>query len=171
MTIEKTLHGHISPETAYVVEDYPYGRRLRCKMRYWIETTKRGQRVCRQSTNPRKAVEFWNKPKKTTYSDFIGLYLDENEHVKEFHVSHGWSKKATMDEFLSYFKKDVEALGREEEVKTFYAVKIAQDCLTCEIVPASGTKEEQEEREKKSEEAKRKALAYGFHKATQEGYR
>lgn len=37
----KVLSGHTSPETAYVVDDYPYGFRLRCKIRYWIETKKR----------------------------------------------------------------------------------------------------------------------------------
>src|SRR5437762_10605235 len=31
------LSGHISPETAYVVKDYPYGFRLRCQIRYWLE--------------------------------------------------------------------------------------------------------------------------------------
>ena len=28
---------HISPETAYVIDDYPYGFRLRCRIRYWLE--------------------------------------------------------------------------------------------------------------------------------------
>jgi hypothetical protein len=31
------LKGHISQETAYLVDDYPYGFRLRCKIRYWLE--------------------------------------------------------------------------------------------------------------------------------------
>lgn len=36
------LHGHTSHETAYVVDDYPYGRTVRCKIRYWIETAEKG---------------------------------------------------------------------------------------------------------------------------------
>jgi hypothetical protein len=32
----RLLSGHVSPQTAYLVEDYPYGRRLRCRIRYWI---------------------------------------------------------------------------------------------------------------------------------------
>lgn len=37
------LHGHTSPETAYVVENYPYGG-LRCTKRYWVETAAKGPR-------------------------------------------------------------------------------------------------------------------------------
>ncbi len=40
--IIKILNGHISPETAYVVEDYPYGYTLRCTIRYWLETATKG---------------------------------------------------------------------------------------------------------------------------------
>lgn len=77
------LKGHISPETAYVVEDYPYGFRLRCKIRYWIEyKPKKGFRFVSQTTNPKKPSEVWNKPKASTYSAFGGaLYLDERNHV------------------------------------------------------------------------------------------
>jgi hypothetical protein len=65
----KPLTGHISPETAYVVEDYPYGFKLRCKIRYWLECDpRRGFRFCSQTTNPKKSVETWNAPKKSTYT-------------------------------------------------------------------------------------------------------
>src|SRR6516165_4444148 len=61
------LSGHISPETAYVVEDYPYGLRLRCRIRYWLEhTPKRGFRFWSQTTNPKRG-NIWNKPKASTY--------------------------------------------------------------------------------------------------------
>lgn len=81
----KLLSGHISPETAYVVEDYPYGFRLRCKIRYWIEfKPKKGFRLVSQTTNPKRPGEVvWNKPKASTYSMFGGaMFLDENEHVQ-----------------------------------------------------------------------------------------
>ena len=80
----KLLSGHISPETAYVVEDYPYGFRLRCKIRYWIEfKPKKGFRFVSQTTNPKRPGEVWNKPKASTYSMFGGaMFLDENEHVQ-----------------------------------------------------------------------------------------
>src|SRR5208337_4925220 len=77
------LKGPISPETAYVVEDYPYGYKLRCKIRYWVEfKPTHGFRMVCQTTNPRKPGECWNKPKAGIYSRFGGcLYLNENRHV------------------------------------------------------------------------------------------
>jgi hypothetical protein len=78
------LKGHISPETAYVVGDYPYGARLRCKIRYWLEfKPNHGVRMMSQTTNPKKPGEVWNKPKGSTYAGFGGaLYLDEKGHVQ-----------------------------------------------------------------------------------------
>lgn len=53
---------HTSPETAYIIEDYPFGFRLRCKMRVWIESDKKkGMRVVRQTTDPRKAFDLLKK--------------------------------------------------------------------------------------------------------------
>lgn len=77
--MNKTLTGHTSPETAFVVNDYPYGFRLRCKIRYWLEfNPKRGARFWSQTTNPKHAVEVWNKPKSSTFSAFGGaMYLND----------------------------------------------------------------------------------------------
>lgn len=79
----KILTGHISPDTAYVVNDYPYGFRLRCKIRYWLEyKLGTGFRFMSQTTNPKVPGEVWNKPKASTYSRFGAcMFLDENEHV------------------------------------------------------------------------------------------
>lgn len=79
------LKGHVSPETAYVVDDYPYGFRLRCKIRYWIEHNKKsGFRFWSQTTNPKRDGEVWNKPKASTYAKFGACMLidDETGHVK-----------------------------------------------------------------------------------------
>jgi hypothetical protein len=77
------LAGHTSPETAYVVEDYPYGFRLRCTMRYWLDTSKHGVRLMSQTTNPKAAGTVWNKPKASTYARFGGcMFLDDAQHVQ-----------------------------------------------------------------------------------------
>ncbi len=82
MSIVQPLTGHTSPETAYVVHDYPYGFKLRCKMRYWLERdAKRGYRLCTQTTNPKKSTEVWNAPKKSTYTMLAIMGLDEKGHV------------------------------------------------------------------------------------------
>jgi hypothetical protein len=80
-TKETILVGHTDEATAYVVDDYPYGFRLRTKIRYWIETTKHGDRFVSQTLNPKVAHEHWNKPKKSTYSLVGCMFLDEEGHV------------------------------------------------------------------------------------------
>ena len=82
-TITVIIVGAVSPDTAYVVDDYPYGFRLRCKIRYWLEYKKgHGVREVSQTTNPKKAGEVWNKPKAGTYCNFgMCLYLKEDGHV------------------------------------------------------------------------------------------
>ena len=76
----KVLSNHYSPETAYVVDDYPYGR-LRCKIRYWLEVNSKGTRFWSQTTNPKKAGEVWNKPKASTYLVVGAMFLNEEGHV------------------------------------------------------------------------------------------
>jgi hypothetical protein len=80
----KLLYNHTSPETAYEVSDYPYGFRLRCKIRYWLEfKPKVGTRLVSQTTNPKRPGTVWNKPKASTYARFGGaMYLDDVGHVQ-----------------------------------------------------------------------------------------
>lgn len=78
------LKDHISPETAYIVADYPYGFRLRCQIRYWLEYKPgKGIRCISQTSNPKKPGLVWNKPKASTYCRFGGaLWLDAAGHVQ-----------------------------------------------------------------------------------------
>jgi hypothetical protein len=84
------LKGHTSPETAYVVDGYPYGR-LRTQKRYWVETAAKGakkgqQRVMGQTLNPKGG--YWNKPKAGTYYLQAFLFLNpDNDHVEWYYVS------------------------------------------------------------------------------------
>lgn len=82
------LSGHTTPETAYLVTDYPYGFRERTSIRYWLETTKHGTRLVSQTMHPRSGA--WNKPKASTYCAFGGvMYLDEKKHVSWEGLSEG----------------------------------------------------------------------------------
>lgn len=83
MNNRQYIYGHTSPETAYVVDDYPWGFRLRTTIRYWIESKPGkvgGQRFMSQTINPKTGL--WCKPKAGIYYEVIVLYLDENKHVK-----------------------------------------------------------------------------------------
>lgn len=82
-TIFKTiLTGHTSFGTAYKVESYPYGFNERTTLYAWIETVpKKGDRFVTQTVNPK--TKRLNKPKASTYSDFMFMYLDDKGHVHQ----------------------------------------------------------------------------------------
>lgn len=111
----KTLQGHTSKETAYVQPDYPYGRRLRCKRRVWVETKRgHGQRVVTQTTDPKRSYEYWNTPKASTYHDSVVLTLDDTEtsatygYVEpQFYATH--DGEAKLEAFLAAHGAAVDA--------------------------------------------------------------
>lgn len=73
---------HNSQETAYLVSDYPWGSKLRCNMRVWIEFKKgSGMRFCTQTEDPRNGR--WNAPKKSTYSKALVAIFDEQGHLTQ----------------------------------------------------------------------------------------
>lgn len=96
------LYGHETAETAFVVEDYPYGYRLRCKIRYWIEYKPgKGYRYMSQTTNP-KADHRWNKPKAGVYHLVaMAMYKDASGHV---HYSCA-SEYTSAEAFLAFVKQ------------------------------------------------------------------
>lgn len=77
----KPLYGHTSQATAYMIDDYPYGSKLRCRRRVWLEyKASHGFRFMSQTEHPTRKV--WNKPHASTYIETAaGLYLDEQGHV------------------------------------------------------------------------------------------
>lgn len=108
----KVLSGHYSPETAYLVEDYPYGFRLRCKMRCWLEVNpKKGTRYWTQTTDPKRPVDPttgehpWNKPKASTYRSVGAMFMYEDGEEKGYVHWSGLSfydvaqAQAYLDEF------------------------------------------------------------------------
>lgn len=89
------LYEHTSQETAYVVNDYPWGFRLRTTIRYWIETKEAkngGQRFASQTINPKTGK--WCAVKYSTYSPLMVMFLDENEHVKYTCLRHNDSEES-----------------------------------------------------------------------------
>ena len=73
---------YTSPETAYVIDDYPYGFVLRCQKRVWVEyKPKRGYRIVEQTSNPKRPGLVWNKPKASVYHFLMVLTLDEKDHI------------------------------------------------------------------------------------------
>lgn len=81
LTPHTALYGHVDPASAYVVDDYPYGYRLRTQIRYWIESKpKFGDRLVSQTLNPKTGK--WNKPKPGQYATVLFMFLNSDGHVK-----------------------------------------------------------------------------------------
>lgn len=81
--IARVLRGCVNAETAFVQPDYPYGARLRCKRRNWLEfKAKQGFRYVSQTSDPKvpAGVERWNKPKAGTYT-FLSVLVLTDEHT------------------------------------------------------------------------------------------
>ena len=96
------LYGHTGPDNAYMVDDYPYGARLRCRIRYWLEHNgKKGFRFVSQTEDPRNL--HWNKPKASVYNMLAGcMYLDHQHHVQWDGLTE-YSPAATVLEFVKDF--------------------------------------------------------------------
>jgi hypothetical protein len=97
--VVKPLYGHTDANTAYVVDDYPYGRH-RTQKRFWLESKpKKGWRFVGQTLNPK--TQRWNKPKASTYTSLAAcMYLDEKEHVQW----DGVSEYSDADDVLAFVK-------------------------------------------------------------------
>lgn len=123
----KLLHGHTSPATAYVVTDYPYGFRLRCSIRYWLEfSPKKGFRLVSQTSNPKVAGLVWNKPKASTYCKFGGaMYLDDAGHVHWAGLSE-YCSGAEAKAWADTYGPAVPEVG-QDTLNRWVAAKVAYD--------------------------------------------
>lgn len=110
---------HTTPETAFVVADYPYGFTLRCKIRFWLETNKKGTRFCSQTTNPRTGNVAWNKPKASTYSSTGAMYLDEKGHV-QWESLNPYAEIPQIKQYVETFGENATNIG---EIKKYLKQK------------------------------------------------
>jgi hypothetical protein len=147
-TIARTtvLTGHTSPETAYVVDDYPYGFRLRCSIRYWLEYKKgHGFRLVSQTTNPKKPGTVWNKPKAGTYHAFAVMVLNDEGHVTIHAIENHYFPALTDD--------------HKRALRYIRATNKASEVITVTVGPANdGPRQTEEEKQA----ILRSALAYGY---------
>jgi hypothetical protein len=150
--VQQVLTGHNSPETAFIQDDYPYGRSLRCKRRVWVETATKGakkgqQRFVAQTTNPRRAVESWNKPKGSTYSDIIILYLDSKDHVQQAALS-TYSSPEEIARFVERFGEHLTP-AQQNSIRYLDAVQRVSRRINWTIsVGSTETREERDARKK-----------------------
>lgn len=88
-------------EKTLIIENYPYGFRLKTKIVYWIETKKNQQRLGSKTLNPK--TNLWNKPKYSTYADVMILGKDKsNDHIVNMGYGVTYSDKQEYDEFIKW---------------------------------------------------------------------
>lgn len=143
--MNETLTGHTNKDNAYVVEDYPYGFRLRTQIRYWIETTKNGQRFASQTKNPKTGE--WNKPKASTYDEIKVMtrdpengyihtdslhYNDDDAKIAEFETRHAVALDERAHKVIKHLRAHNAVMG-----------KLTWTCGSTKEVEAHQTIEEQ----------------------------
>lgn len=113
------IFGHDSEETALLVDDYPYGRRVRTSIRYWIETVaKRGDRFVSQTLNPKTGN--WNKPKKSTYCPIGLMYREADTGYIRWAGLSDWAKAEELADFCSTV--GVERLKSEQRIQLSHLI-------------------------------------------------
>ncbi len=114
------LYLHTNEETAHLVNDYPYSG-LRCRIRYWLESSKnKGWRFCSQTENPKTFR--WNAPKKSTYAMFGAcLYIDENGHTKWAAITQGSESPEVLNFIESFPHADLSGIKTLALVRFQYA--------------------------------------------------
>lgn len=117
------LSGHVSPETSYHVESYPYGFTLRCQIRYWIETKNgHGQRLVSQTSNPKRTdAVVWNKPKASTYANLMALYVDGIGHVQHAVLSF-YATPAQVEAFRTTYAAALTSERDQRELRILTAL-------------------------------------------------
>tara|TARA_R100001480_G_C4640294_1_gene169245 strand:- start:43 stop:561 length:519 start_codon:yes stop_codon:yes gene_type:complete len=158
------IYNKDSFDNAIEVDNYPWGFKFKTKRRYWIETTKRGDRLCYQTLNPK--TDKWCNVKKSTYSPVELLYLNENGHVKTY----GFSLYNAEGVYKFEKNIDVEKLNKGQRMKICEAKAIAymNSKIEVEIVNTTMMSDEEKEvREKEQKEVKdtiNKHLGYVYDK-------
>ena len=156
----KALHGHTSEETAFIVNDYPYGFHARTQIRYWIETKGKsgcGMRFCSQTLNPKTGK--WNKPKKGTYSVVLGMIQEDNGHIAyQSLASGGWDKEDKIKAFEAFHAPLTEYQAKA--IRYIRATNKANEVIKYEIKPETNN----EPRQTREEQAEimNKAIKWGY---------
>jgi hypothetical protein len=144
------LYGHNSFDSGYVVNNYPWGFRLKTSRKYWIETTKRGDRFCYATLNPK--TNQWCKPKKSTYYAVMVMFLNDKGHVDYNSISAGWSDEKLVKSFLESI--DQEKLSTEQQKQLCYCKTVNHVNTKIKFSFENTSSLSEEERQKREEKEK-----------------
>ena len=154
-------------DTGFEVDNYPWGFRLKTKRRYWIETTKHGDRFCYATLNPKNNQ--WCKPKKSTYKAVMVMTTevkDNKTFVSYDGIMVGWSNAVAVAKFEHKIHKSMLSKEQQKKICECKAVNATNKLLEgkIEFVNSTGwSKEQQEAHDKKQKEINQKLNAITNH--------
>ncbi len=115
MAVVEMLVGCESFESAHISANYPFGFRLRCQRREWLEfKAGYGYRFMTCTSNPKRPGLVWNKPKASTYAALGVMYLDEQGHV-QWNVLHAGTVEKDIDRFVEQYRDGLQG-EREQQI-------------------------------------------------------
>lgn len=129
---EALTDAHTDAASAYIIEDYPYGR-LRCQMRVWMEyRAGHGFRKVTQTQNPKTGR--WNAPKKSTYYPVMVLTRDLGTGHIGCHTLGNYETDDDITGFETYYAAALTPEHRKE-IRMLRILNRAQSKLTFECRP------------------------------------
>ena len=111
---KKNIYNAKNFESAVVVDNYPWGFKLKTKRAYWVETNSKGDRFCYQTLNPK--TNKWCAVKTSTYgAAFVLTQDDSNGYVSYFGLSkcdnakdvESWLSKVDYEQLDTLQKKQL----------------------------------------------------------------
>ena len=144
-------------DTAYIVKDWPWGWTLKTEARFWIETTKRGDRFVKQLVNPKTGQ--WCKPKKQTYEAVLVLaILDDGEVTFKGLGNHADRDKIAAVLEMIDFEKLNEA--QKKQICTLNAWAEVMENVAFTIAPRATDPAEREAHDAEQDKIGRKITGY-----------
>lgn len=135
---------HDKEETALIIGNYPYGFKLKTKIRYWIESNKKGDRFVSQTLNPKTNI--WNKPKYSIYYAVIVLIKDEKGYIS-YKGLYPTTNKTEIINFLEYIKNYDLNDFQKEQIRILKAYSKVYENVEFSIHEGEYTEEEKKEQE------------------------
>jgi len=149
--ITNLFYTAVSPETAYIINDYPWGWTLKTQQKVWIETDKKhGDRIVRQTLNPKNNV--WCKPKKSTYEAIMVMGFNEENHISHIGLWHSASAEE-VNKFLSQIDKDKLTEAQKNQLRIIIARNKVYENVTFTVKNVTGQTDEEREAHRKEQEA------------------
>lgn len=148
---KKYIYNAVDFDTAIEVNNYPWGFRLKTKVRYWIESNNKGDRFIKQTLNPK--TNKWCNPKKSTYSNVMVMTNKEedNKTFISYEQISNFSDIKEVSLFENTHKNHLTDRQQKQicKLKSFHAVM--EDVKIEFVNTTSMTKQEQEKHDKEQD--------------------